>query len=153
MAVERFTVDQVIESLRLTKGLMTLAAERLGCTYEALWHYSKRHPEIAEALKTEREKVTDVAELQLYNKITNGEEWAVKFYLRTQGKGRGYVERKELTGPDNGPIQTETTHRIDLSNLSLEEVEALEIILAKNTVNQRQSGGCEGGTGETSEAE
>jgi hypothetical protein len=30
---------------------------------------------------------------------------AVKFYLSTKAKDRGYVERQEITGADGGPVQ------------------------------------------------
>ena len=36
-----------------------------------------------------------MAELSLFKAIQTGEAWAVCFYLKTQGKDRGYVERYE----------------------------------------------------------
>ena len=37
-----------------------------------------------------------MAELALYKAIQDGEGWAVCFYLKTQGKQRGYIERQEI---------------------------------------------------------
>jgi hypothetical protein len=49
----------------------------------------------------------DNAESALYSAVLGGEAWAVCFYLKTQAKDRGYVERQEMTGKDGGAIQQE----------------------------------------------
>ena len=102
---ERYRAAQVIQAIRDTKGLVSMAAERLRCEPDTVRAYAKRHPTVAAALKEERERMTDVAELSLYNQLLKGEGWAVCFYLKTQGKDRGYVERHELTGKDGGPVE------------------------------------------------
>ena len=93
---ERFTAEQVIAAIKETKGLISQAAIRLNCDRGTIYGYMERHPEIKEALKDERETMTDIAELALYNKLIQGEGWAVCFYLKTQGRNRGYIERYEL---------------------------------------------------------
>lgn len=111
----KFTTQQVIAAIRETKGLVTRAAARLGCDPKTIRSYAARYPTVAEALREEREGMTDVAELALYNAILKGEPWAVSLYLKTQGKQRGYVERVETTGKDGGPIEarTKVTHDFD----------------------------------------
>ena len=42
-----------------------------------------------------------------------------------------FVERRELTGEDGGPIQTESTQKLDLSKLSTEQLRELRTLLAK----------------------
>jgi len=37
----------------------------------------------------------DMAELKLLDAVVMGQPWAILFYLKTQGKDRGYVERSE----------------------------------------------------------
>ena len=93
---ERFTAEQVIAAIKETKGLISQAAIRLNCDRGTIYDYMGRYPEIKDALKDEREAMTDVAELALYNKLLAGEGWAVCFYLKTQGRNRGYIERYEL---------------------------------------------------------
>jgi len=93
---EKFTIAQVIQAIRDTKGLLSLAAQRLGCDWQTARNYTLRHAEVAAALKEERDAMTDVAELALFNCIQKGEAWAVCFYLKCQGKERGYVERHEI---------------------------------------------------------
>lgn len=61
---------------------------------------------------------------KLMDAVAAGDRQAIMFYLRTQGDPGQFVERRELTGPGGGPIQT-----LDVSvlaDLDLEELEALE---------------------------
>lgn len=101
----RYTPQQMIEAVAATRGMVTFAAERLRCDPEAVRNYVKRHPAVAQALREERERTTDIAELKLFQAIQQGKAWAIMFYLKTQGKGRGYVERHELTGADGESIR------------------------------------------------
>jgi hypothetical protein len=52
--------------------------------------------EDSEELRQEaRETMLDNAETELYEQALNGNTTALIFLLKTQGKGRGYVERQE----------------------------------------------------------
>lgn len=104
---ERYSVERVIQALKDAKGMKGPAARALGCSWTAVDGYAKRHPSVQKVITEEREGTTDVAELALRAAILRGEAWAVCFYLKTQGKNRGYVERSELTGADGGAIQHE----------------------------------------------
>src|SRR5690606_1181906 len=92
----KYTTAQVIQAIRETKGLVSLAAKRLKCHPDTVRRYAARYPTVAAALREERAAMTDVAELALYNAIQRGEPWAVTFYLKTQGKDRGYTERIDV---------------------------------------------------------
>jgi hypothetical protein len=46
----------------------------------------------------------DNAETALYDDALNGNTTALIFFLKTQGKSRGYTERQELTGADGDVI-------------------------------------------------
>lgn len=77
------------------QGLISVAARRLGITRSAVYAAINRHPTVAEALQDARERTTDLAEGKLYQKISDGDMTAIIFYLKTQAKNRGYVERQE----------------------------------------------------------
>lgn len=84
--------------------MLSVAARRLGVSYETLRKYVHKYPTLAKAVREAREETTDMAELALFKKIQEGEGWAVCFYLKTQGRNRGYVERHEISGPDGGAL-------------------------------------------------
>jgi Flp pilus assembly protein CpaB len=46
----------------------------------------------------------DNAESILYKKVLEGSTPELLFFLKTQGKRRGYVERSEVTGADGDAI-------------------------------------------------
>ena len=92
----RYKVSDYVTALQQTNGLIFQAAERLGCTPQAIYKAVKRHEEVREALETERGKFVDLGEQKLYEAVMDREPWAVALVLKTLGKHRGYVERQEL---------------------------------------------------------
>ena len=101
---ERYPAERVATALTDCKGMVTLAAKRLGCSPTTVRRYVKGHASCRQAIEDAREQMGDVTELKLYEAIQGGEGWAIAFYLRTQGKTRGYVERQEVTGANGGPV-------------------------------------------------
>lgn len=97
---QQYTVEQVEGALRATKGLLSLAAERLGCTRQTVTNYVNRYKSLQKVRDEQRAHVVDTAELALMNAILDKQGWAVCFTLKTLGKDRGYVERQEITGKD-----------------------------------------------------
>jgi hypothetical protein len=130
---QKFTQAQIIDALRETKGMVYLAAKRLGCEAQTIYNYRDRYPAVRAEMEQQDGEVDDAAEMKLYQAIIAGEPWAVQFRLRTKGKGRGYVERvqQEVSGPDGGPIQTEHVEKHDLSKLTSEQLRELRGLLAK----------------------
>ena len=100
MATQRFTPQQVADALNETRGMVFLAAKKLGCSDVTIYNYAKRYKAVGDALRQQRGQFVDMAELKLWNAVNEGEAWAVQFALRTLGKERGYVERSEVTGKD-----------------------------------------------------
>ena len=125
----RYTPAQVIAAIKANRGLISGAATALGCEPITVRRYADRHPTVAAALYEAREAMLDVAEASLFKQIGAGEGWAVKYYLSTQGKSRGYVERQEVTGKDGAPIAH--THTVDLAHLTPDELDALQSLLTK----------------------
>ena len=101
MAKQQLTATQIIDALRETKGMVYIAAEKLGVSHTTIYNYAKRYKAVQQAIDEQRGKVTDVAELALYRAIQAGEAWAVTFYLKTIGRTRGYVEKQEIEHSGN----------------------------------------------------
>ena len=102
-----YKAQQFIDAIPNSGGIITTIADRVGCT----WHTAKKHidsqPTVAQAYANECEKITDMAETVLFKSIKAEDAWAVKYYLSTKGKHRGYVERQELAGVKNEPLVVE----------------------------------------------
>jgi hypothetical protein len=105
-----YTNEKIIAALKETKGLVFLAAKRLGCSPQTIYNRSQRSPDVANVIKNERGEVVDTAELTLYNAILAGEPWAIQLTLKTLGKDRGYVERTEQE--HRGSVQLEIVEEI-----------------------------------------
>lgn len=101
---QRITNQAMVEALIASKGLISLAARRLGCSRQTIYNRAKRVQKVQQAIDDAREELVDIAELKLRDKIMDGEAWAVSLVLRTLGRNRGYVERQEVTGADGGPV-------------------------------------------------
>jgi len=86
------------------QGLISVAARRLGVDRSAIYQAAKKHPEVKQAIEDARERTTDLAEGKLFQKINDGDNTAIIFYLKTQAKQRGYVERQEVTGAEGGEL-------------------------------------------------
>ena len=91
-------IENVLAVLREERGLLFVAARRLGISAATIRGYAERFPEVAETIQEERGRLIDVAEGKLADAVQAGEGWAVRYALSTIGKDRGYVERVEHSG-------------------------------------------------------
>jgi len=90
---KRYRAATIAAKLEEAHGNISAVARNLGIQRDTLYHIIKRHPTLQQVLANAREGTLDVAESVLYKKILDGEGWAVCFFLKTQGKARGYIER------------------------------------------------------------
>ncbi|NOX56204.1 MAG: hypothetical protein GXP27_17525 [Planctomycetes bacterium] len=92
----RYQPEVIAEAIRKSQGMVYIAAKRLGCSPQTIYTYARKYPEIVQrAIDEARGLMLDTAEMKLYQAIAEGESWAICFYLKCQGKHRGYVERLE----------------------------------------------------------
>src|SRR5262245_3534949 len=98
--------------LRECRGNMAAVARRYGVTRQAVWLHVKTHPELQECVADCRETMLDDGENALHLAVLSGEPWAVCFYLKTQGRSRGYVERQEYRGLSDGDVNERITEEL-----------------------------------------
>jgi hypothetical protein len=94
----QLTVEKVQEALESCSGNISFAARKLGCARRTLYYKIQASTTLKAALEDARETALDNAESALQSAVLAKEAWAVCFTLKTIGKGRGYVERNEVTG-------------------------------------------------------
>lgn len=99
-----YKAEEVAKAITDAKGLITVAAKRLGCSPNTIYAHIEKNPTVKQAMEDARAAMTDFAESALYAKIQGGDTTAIIFYLKTQGKKRGYVERQEFTGADGDKL-------------------------------------------------
>lgn len=95
MATDRYTAQQVADALTAAKGFVSVAARNLGCTDQTVRNYIERYSACKQAVTDAREAMIDYAEGKLYQNIQNNDTVSILFFLKTQAKQRGYVERGE----------------------------------------------------------
>jgi len=118
----RYSPEQMIAALKASHGCVHVAATTLQCSPSTVYRFINRDDEVKAALDESRELRLDLAELRLDQAVKNGEAWAICFLLKTLGKSRGYVERREHTGKDGAPLQVDN---FDPRSMSFEELRTM----------------------------
>ncbi len=95
MRPQKLDPKDVIDAITKARGMITIAADVLKCSPQTVYAYMERYPDVKSARENARERMLDTAELNLYQAINKGDMTAIIFYLKTQGKRRGYIERQE----------------------------------------------------------
>ncbi len=95
MAGNGISAEQAVEEIKGSGGYVTVVAGRLNVSRQHVYTLIKKYKTVADAIQDEREKQKDYAEGKLQEQIKAGNMTAIIFYLKTQAKARGYVERVE----------------------------------------------------------
>jgi len=91
----RFTEQQIAEAVEKAGGILTSAARKLGCAPGTIYDYLKRFPALGDVVTDAREGTLDLAESKLIEQIKKDNLTAIIFFLKTQGRSRGYSDRPE----------------------------------------------------------
>jgi len=111
----KFRLETVKEALIKAKGFISQAAAILQCDTSTVYSYLKRYPELNNVLKEQRETMLDFAESKLMEAISKGNLTAIIFFLKTQGRSRGYYEK----------IETNTSFSIDRNDIPKDVLDKL----------------------------
>lgn len=105
--------------LEASLGNVKEACEIAGIGRTQFYHWRRTDKEFKQATLDVKEGLIDLAEQKLMEKVEEGVMDAIKFFLKCQGKDRGWVERKEISGAGGGPIKI-------VRELPKEQLEALK---------------------------
>ena len=93
---QQYTDEEIAAALKETKGMVFLAAQKIGCHADTIYERSKSSEIIRYAMLMERGRVVDAAELKLQAAVMNGEAWAIRLTLQSLGRSRGYHENAAI---------------------------------------------------------
>lgn len=92
MALKVSDIEPLVDKY---KGNIAAIARHFGVTRQTIYNKINTSQTLNDAIQDAREGMIDNAESMLYRQIGEGNTTAIIFFLKTQGKGRGYVERQE----------------------------------------------------------
>lgn len=92
---ERVPTQRIIDCLKETNGLISLAAKRVPCSMTTIYTRARNVAAVQRVIDECRGELVDLGELALRRAVVNGEPWAVSLVLKTLGKDRGYSEKVE----------------------------------------------------------
>lgn len=82
-------------------GNISVAAKSFGVERQTMYNWIKKD-ELELSLEEGRETLLDMAENKLAKNIGDGDTTSLIFFLKTQGKKRGYIEKQEIDHTSNG---------------------------------------------------
>ena len=94
----------LVEAIQKYNGNISAVARAFKVNRSTIYSDIEKRPELKELIQDERETMLDDAESELNKQVKRGNTTALLFFLKTQGKRRGYVERQEVTGADGQSI-------------------------------------------------
>jgi hypothetical protein len=112
----------LLEALEQSLGVVTTACRKLGIARDFYYNQIKEDPEFRAKVEELGNVALDFAESHLHKRITEGSDAATIFYLKTKGKGRGYIERTEITGNGGSPIAIQVVTTDTETQRALEEL-------------------------------
>ena len=95
--------ESMLKALEKSLGIVTVACKNSDVPRSTFYKWLNEDEQFAKQVKDIENIALDFAESQLHKQISENSTSATIFYLKTKGKGRGYIERQEITGADGMP--------------------------------------------------
>jgi len=86
----------LLDALTKRNGNVSLACKLVKCDRSTFYAHYNKDPKFKATVDDISNVALDVVEDALFKKIKKGDTIAIIFYLKTQGKKRGYIERQEV---------------------------------------------------------
>jgi len=103
--MSKLTKTKLAKAIPHSGGIISTIARKCNSSWNTVDTFIKKSPDLQRLLADEEEGLLDMAESGLIKKIQMGDLWAIKYFLSTKGKKRGYVKRSELTGEDGKKLE------------------------------------------------
>ena len=109
------TKKALVEALEKSLGVVSTACKAAGISRDTHYRWLKEDPEYKAQVEELSEVALDFAESHLHKLIKDGNPAATIFFLKTKGKGRGYVERQEIAVAEKKPLSWFTDENADMA--------------------------------------
>ena len=93
----------LIEAMEICHGIVSDACKTVGISRVTYYSYYKNDSNFKETIDKIENVVLDYVEGKLFKLIDKGDVASTLFYLKTKGKGRGYIEKSEIDHNINIP--------------------------------------------------
>lgn len=103
----KYKPEDIATAILTHRGDLVDAAAAVGCTVRTFYNYRDEYPIVAEAMDETKKRTHNHVRNKLLELIDAGNVAATIFWLKTQGKDEGWVERTELTGADGRAVELE----------------------------------------------
>ena len=110
----KFTVNQFLKAINGSGGVKSDIAKRLKCARPTVNRYLKENEELYDAWESELESALDLGESSLLALVKAKDFNAIKFFLTTKGKERGYGDSRQFEVNQNVSGTVEHTHEVKL---------------------------------------
>lgn len=105
----------MVEALTKALGVVKMACESVGISRQTHYNWLKEDEAYQQACVNIPDIVLDFAEHHLHKLISEGNVSATIFYLKTKGKGRGYIEKQEIEVVEKKPLSWFTNDSTNVS--------------------------------------
>ena len=105
----------MVEALTKALGVVKMACESVGISRQTHYNWLKEDEAYQQACTNIPDIVLDFAEHHLHKLISEGNVSATIFYLKTKGKGRGYIEKQEIEVVEKKPLSWFTDDSTNVS--------------------------------------
>jgi hypothetical protein len=99
----------LLEALSKSLGVVTTACQMVNIDRSTFYKYVNEDPDFKAAVGDIDNEALDFAESKLHDQIRKGDTTAIIFYLKTKGKGRGYIEKTQVENSGEQKVIVEYT--------------------------------------------
>lgn len=98
----------MIQALESSLGVVSIACSKAEVSRETHYRWYREDPDYKSSVDNVKNICLDFVESKLFEQIRENNTTSTIFYLKTQGKNRGYIERQEVD------LGTENHFRIEI---------------------------------------
>ena len=93
--------SKFLEVFKTNTNNISVACAKAGISRVTFYEWINKSNEFAQKVDEAKEALIDFAESQLFENIKEGKETSLIFFLKTQAKSRGYIEKSQVEHSGN----------------------------------------------------